>query len=198
MESSFEILIKITYRLGAQKQDYRHIQKCASNLRGSQAPGARLQIKWKCQSLSHSDSATPWTVALQVALSMGFSRQEWAGVGYWSGLPCPPPGDLPSRPRDWTQVSGITVRAPIWATRGAPIYRWAGSQVPTRGPLANVVIHTALSSHILGEAWSSPLCLQVILCYLLWLYLRPPLIPHLVTLPSAGSKVSTHGYFLAW
>jgi len=26
----------------------------------------------------------------QASLSMGFSRQE-----YWSGLPCPPPGDLP-------------------------------------------------------------------------------------------------------
>ena len=33
--------------------------------------------------------ATPWTVAHQASLSMGFSRQE-----YWSGLPCPPPGDL--------------------------------------------------------------------------------------------------------
>ena len=34
--------------------------------------------------------ATPWTIAHQAPLSMGFSRQE-----YWSGLPCPPPGDLP-------------------------------------------------------------------------------------------------------
>ena len=34
--------------------------------------------------------ATPWSVALQASLSMGFSRQE-----YWSGLPCPPPKDLP-------------------------------------------------------------------------------------------------------
>ena len=33
---------------------------------------------------------TLWTVALQAPLSMGFSRQE-----YWSGLSCPPPGDLP-------------------------------------------------------------------------------------------------------
>ena len=31
-----------------------------------------------------------WTVACQVPLSTGCSRQE-----YWSGLPCPPPGDLP-------------------------------------------------------------------------------------------------------
>ena len=34
---------------------------------------------------------TPWTVARQASLSMEFSRQE-----YWSGLPCPTPGDLPN------------------------------------------------------------------------------------------------------
>ena len=34
-------------------------------------------------------SATPWTVACQAPLSLGFSRQE-----YWSGLLCPPPGDF--------------------------------------------------------------------------------------------------------
>ena len=34
--------------------------------------------------------ATPWTVACQAPLFMGFSRQE-----YWSGLPFPSPGDLP-------------------------------------------------------------------------------------------------------
>ena len=33
---------------------------------------------------------TLWTVARQAPRSMGFSRKE-----YWSGLPCPPPGDLP-------------------------------------------------------------------------------------------------------
>ena len=33
---------------------------------------------------------TPWTVARQTPLSMGFSRQE-----YWSGLPFLSPGDLP-------------------------------------------------------------------------------------------------------
>ena len=33
---------------------------------------------------------TLWTVAHQVPLSMGFSRQE-----YWNGLPFLPPGDLP-------------------------------------------------------------------------------------------------------
>ena len=34
--------------------------------------------------------ATPWTVARQASLSKRFPRQE-----YWSGLPCPPPGNLP-------------------------------------------------------------------------------------------------------
>ena len=34
--------------------------------------------------------ATPWIVALQASLSIGFSKQE-----YWSGLSCPPLGDLP-------------------------------------------------------------------------------------------------------
>jgi len=38
--------------------------------------------------------ATPWTVAHQVPLSMGFSRQE-----HWNGFPFPPPGKS-SQPRD--------------------------------------------------------------------------------------------------
>ena len=38
-----------------------------------------------CQTL-----CTLWTAAHQAPISMGFSRQE-----HWSGLPFPPPGDLP-------------------------------------------------------------------------------------------------------
>ena len=42
-------------------------------------------------SLSHVQlCVTPWTVAHQAPLSMGFPRQE-----YWSELPFPSPGDLP-------------------------------------------------------------------------------------------------------
>ena len=53
---------------------------------------AWLQPKaFKCVSCSiMSDSVTPWTVAHQTPLSMGFPRQE-----YWSQLPFPSPGDLP-------------------------------------------------------------------------------------------------------
>ena len=52
-----------------------------------------LGLKFLCaQSLSCVRLfATPWTVARQAPLSMGFSGQE-----DWSGLPCPPPGELPS------------------------------------------------------------------------------------------------------
>ena len=49
--------------------------------------------------------ATPWTVAHQDSLSMGFSRHE-----YWSGLPCPSLGDLPN-PRDWCRA---TIKAQRW------------------------------------------------------------------------------------
>ena len=44
-----------------------------------------------CWSLSRVQLlSTPWTVAHQAPLSMGFLRQE-----YWSGLPFPAPGALP-------------------------------------------------------------------------------------------------------
>ena len=50
-------------------------------------------MQWQCVlSLSvMSDSLQPQGLLVyQAPLSVGFSRQE-----YWSGLPCPPPGDLP-------------------------------------------------------------------------------------------------------
>ena len=50
-------------------------------------------IKVKVKSLSRVRLfATPWTVAYQAPLSMGFSRQ-----GYWSGLPFPSPGIFPTQ-----------------------------------------------------------------------------------------------------
>ena len=42
--------------------------------------------------LSCFSCVTLWTIAYQAPLNTGFSRQE-----YWSGLPWPPPGDLPDR-----------------------------------------------------------------------------------------------------
>ena len=60
------------------------------HLRETQSSHICISIKY--QSLSHVRLfVTPWTVAHQSPLFMGFSRQE-----YWSGLPCPLPGDLPN------------------------------------------------------------------------------------------------------
>ena len=49
--------------------------------------------------------ATPWTVAHQAPLSMGFSRPE-----YGSELPFPPPGDLPD-----PGINPVSPAAPAWA-----------------------------------------------------------------------------------
>ena len=56
--------------------------------------------------------ATPWTVALQVPPSMGFSRQE-----YWSGLPCPPPGDLPDPGIEPTSLISPALTGGFFTTR---------------------------------------------------------------------------------
>ena len=58
--------------------------------------------------LSHVQPfVTPWTVALQAALSMGFPMQE-----HWSGLPCPPPGTLPD-----AGIEPVSLTSPALAGR---------------------------------------------------------------------------------
>ena len=52
---------------------------------------------------------TPWTVARQAPLSMGFSRLE-----YWSGLPCPSPGDLPH-----PGIEPVSLTSPVLAAAAA-------------------------------------------------------------------------------
>ena len=58
---------------------------------------------------------TLWTVAYQAPRSMEFSRQE-----YWSGLPCPPPGDLfdpgiePSSFISPTLAGGVFTTSTTW------------------------------------------------------------------------------------
>ena len=51
---------------------------------------------------------TPWTVAHQAPLSVGFSRQE-----YWSGLPCPSPRDFLN--------PGIEPGSPAWQADSLPL-----------------------------------------------------------------------------
>ena len=63
----------------------------AGKERVGQLKTVALTYTHKVKSLSRIQLfATPWTVAYQAPLPMGFFRQE-----YWNWLPCPPPGDLP-------------------------------------------------------------------------------------------------------
>ena len=65
--------------------------------------------------------ATPQTVAHQAPLSMGFSRQE-----YWSRLPFPPPGDLPS-----SGIKPTSLVSPALA--GGVFTTGATGQMPSNG-----------------------------------------------------------------
>ena len=62
--------------------------------------------------------ASPWAVAHQAPLSMGFSRQE-----YWSGLSCSPPGDLPN-----PGIEPASPKSPALA--GKILYHWATWEAP--------------------------------------------------------------------
>ena len=66
---------------------------CSSYSRVHQKVWRSLHHKWWWFSheVVSNSFATPWTVAHQAPLPMGFFRQE-----YWSGLPFPSPGDLPN------------------------------------------------------------------------------------------------------
>ena len=68
-----------------------------------------------CSVVSNS-FATPWTVACQAPLSVGFPRQE-----YWSGLSLPSPGDL-SNPLD--QTRGRTQGTYVSCIGRQILYHW--------------------------------------------------------------------------
>ena len=79
---------------------YVHLKRVISfSLISDDCSWMKLQRNWYPSSGSCSVKllscvwlfAAPWTVACQVSLSMGFSRQE-----YWSGLPFPSPRDVPN------------------------------------------------------------------------------------------------------
>ena len=82
--------------------------------RGGEETGSRAL----CQVASVvSDSATPWTVARKTPLSMGFSRQEC-----WSGLPCPPPGDLPNPGIEPASLTSLALAGGFFNTTWAELY----------------------------------------------------------------------------
>ena len=70
---------------------------------------------------------TPWTITHQAHPSMGFSRQE-----YWSGLPCPPPGDLPDpgvKPAS-PEVPALQVDSLLLSHGGKPLLCLTDCNIP--------------------------------------------------------------------
>ena len=67
---------------------------------------------------------TPWAVAHQAPLSMGFSRQE-----YWSGLPCPFPRGLPNLGIE-PKTPGLAGRFFTTEPPGKPIVPQLGKRAP--------------------------------------------------------------------
>ena len=94
---------------------------------------------------------TLWTVTYQASLSMGFSRQE-----YWSGLPCPPPGDLSNSGIEHS-IAGRFF--PIWATSDTQEY-WSGKPIPSQGDLPDLGIELGSPALQVGslpaESWGKP------------------------------------------
>ena len=66
---------------------------------------------------------TPWTVAPQAPPSMGFSRQEC-----WSGLPCPPPGDLPDPGNEPVSLRSPALAGGFFTTSVGTKHFWIDKQ----------------------------------------------------------------------
>ena len=77
-----------------------------------------IDLEYVCSVVSDS-SETPWTVVHQPPLSMGFLRQE-----YWSGLPFPPPGDLPD--------PGLNSCFLHWQVDSLPLSHWGNPNTTFR------------------------------------------------------------------
>ena len=87
-----------------------------------------------------SSFVTPWIVAHQAPLSMGFLRQE-----YWSGLPFPSPGDLPN--------PGIKLHLLHWQVDSLPLGHLGSSTIKLH---VNFHLHGALTPLTLTLFRSQP------------------------------------------
>ena len=89
---------------------------------------------------------TLWTVACQVPLSMRFSRQE-----YWSGLPFPPPGNLPN--------PGIEPTSPMFPTLAGRFFTtsatWEATLYNTGTEKSQSLVEDAYTWRYTPNAWAN-------------------------------------------
>ena len=104
---------------------------------GLQSTGSRrVWHNWSDLTCTHTLSrfshvrlyVTSWTVAHQAPLSMGFSRQE-----YWSGFPCPPPGDCPD-----PGIEPMSPVLPVPQVDFLPLSHWGSPPFATREPSSRI------------------------------------------------------------
>ena len=91
--------------------------------------------------------ATPWTIAGQALLSMGFSRQ-----GYWSGFPCTHPDNLPN--------PGIKLRSPHC--------RWILSHLSHQGIPQTILTSDNSKSHL----YTTSKRMEILMHATIWLNLE--------------------------
>ena len=85
---------------------------------------------------------TPWTVAHQAPLSMGFSMKE-----YWSGLPCPPPA-LSFLPEPLAHFSPGKWAVPASGRKSRPVLsEWAPSPDDRCAPRTGAALCSRLAAH---------------------------------------------------
>ena len=100
----------------------------------------RLPGPWDSPAQLCLTFVTPWTVALQAPLFMGFSRQK-----HWSGLLFPPPGDLPDsgiKPASPALADGFVTAEPS----GKPIDRFTCLENPRDGGAWWAAVHWVAQS----------------------------------------------------
>ena len=90
---------------------------------------------------------TPWTSSCQAPQSMGFSRQE-----YWSGLPFPPPGNLPD-----PGIEPTSLMSPVWQSGSLPL-------APPGSPWQGWKWESSFLIHLCCAQLLSPIHLSVTSC----------------------------------
>ena len=140
-----------------------------------------------CYVLSHFSCvwlcATLWTVARQAPLSMGFSRQ----VGSGSGLPCPPPGDLPDPGIGSPALTGrfFTTSAPgksypsLYQHSKQPMnlqYNLSEHLHPLSSPTLLLTQHSSLLFSSYSDVWVLVLIFKLVSSTETVLSLPPPLL----------------------
>ena len=97
--------------------------------------------------------ATPWTVVRQAPLSMRFSSQK-----YWSGLPCPSPGNLPD-----PGIEPVSPSAPTLQADSLPL-RHQGSPHMYIHVCIYAHLYVCLCMHYLNIYICIPTCVCVWVC----------------------------------